>query len=211
VTPSGTGGLAAARSWSTIRAMDFSFRFDLWLALLRRSPRDAGSVELCVLRTAKGERKVVERLALTPERGIEGDRWLTDPHRREGNQVSLMNAHVLRSLAGAEPARQALAGDNLIVDLDLSEANLPVGTRLHVGACVLEITPDPHRPCRLFEARYGVGAVKRVNRGNARGLRARGVLARCVRGGAIARGDRIDVHRPVADESRPATAAGRAR
>ncbi|MBI5363571.1 MAG: MOSC domain-containing protein [Planctomycetes bacterium] len=175
--------------------MDLSFRFDWWLSRIARSPKDAGRVELCVLRPARGERRIVETLALTPERGIEGDRWLVDPHRREGNQVSLMNAHVLRAIAGDDAERMALAGDNLVVDLDLTEANLPPGTVLAVGECELEITPEPHRPCRLFEKRYGVTAVKRVKRGNATGRRTRGVLARCVRGGAICTGDAIVVKR----------------
>ncbi|MBK7878865.1 MAG: hypothetical protein IPJ77_24665 [Planctomycetes bacterium] len=175
--------------------MDLSFRFDWWLARLTRSPKHGGRVELCVLRPEHGARRVVDELAVTPERGIEGDRWLVDPHRREGNQVSLMNVHVLRALAGDDAQRMALAGDNLVVDLDLSEANLPPGTRLVVGACELEISSDPHRPCRLFEGRYGATAVKKVKRGNATGRRTRGVLAQCVRGGTIRRGDAIVVRR----------------
>jgi MOSC domain-containing protein YiiM len=178
--------------------MDFSFRFDLWLALLRRSPRDRGRVELCVVRSARGERRVAESLEVSPEHGVEGDRWLTDPHRRPGNQVSLMNVHVLRSLAGDDAERMALAGDNLIVDLDLAEANLPAGTVLAIGGAELEISTDPHRPCRLFEARYGVTAVKKVKRGNARGRRTRGVLARCAKAGTIRTGDAIEVRRNVA-------------
>ncbi len=175
--------------------MDFSFRFDWWLARLARSPKDAGRVELCVLRPEHGARRLVDALELTPERGIEGDRWLVDPHRRAGNQVSLMNVHVLRAVAGEDMERMALAGDNVIVDLDLSEANLPPGTVLAIGTCELEISNDPHRPCRLFENRYGVGAVKRVKRGNAKGARTRGVLATCVKAGTIHRGDAIEVRR----------------
>lgn len=175
--------------------MDLSFRFDLWLALLRRSPRDHGKVELCVVRTAKGERETPSELRVSPERGVEGDRWLTDPHKRPGNQVSLINLHVLRSLAGRDVDRMALAGDNLIVDLDLAEASLPAGTKLAVGGAELEISTDPHRPCRSFEARYGVSAVKKVRRGIARGRRSRGVLARCTKAGTIRVGDAIAVVR----------------
>ena len=83
----------------------------------------------------------------------------------------------------------------LFTDLDLSEANLPPGTVLAIGTCELEISSDPHRPCRLFENRYGVGAVKRVKRGNAKGARTRGVLATCVKAGTIHRGDAIEVRR----------------
>lgn len=182
--------------------MDLSFRFDLWLARLARSPRDQGRVELCVLRPARGERKVVDALAVSPENGIEGDRWLTDAHGRPGNQVSLMNVHVLRSLAGDDVERMALAGDNLIVDLDLTEESLPPGTVLAIGGAELEISTDPHRPCRLFEARFGVTAVKKVKRGNAKGRRSRGVLARCVKAGTIHTGDAIEVRRGTATPGR---------
>lgn len=178
--------------------MDFSFRFDWWLSRIQRSPKDEGRVELCVIRPERGERRVVDELVITPEHGIEGDRWRSDPHRRPGNQVSLMNAHVLRAIAGDDAQRMALAGDNLVVDLDLSETNLPPGTVLVAGECELEISTEPHRPCRLFEARYGIGAVKRVKRGNATGRRTRGVLARCLRGGAIRARDVVSVkRRPV--------------
>jgi hypothetical protein len=177
--------------------LDLSFRFDWWYARLPRSPREGGRVEHCVLRPAHGERLVVAELRVTPELGIDGDRWRDDERRKPGSQVSLINGHVLRSLAGDDPQRMALAGDNLIVDLDLSESNLPAGTVLEVGDCVLEISTDPHRPCRKFHERFGVVAVKKVVRADRRGRRTRGVLTRCVRAGTIRTGDPIRVRRPA--------------
>jgi MOSC domain-containing protein YiiM len=177
--------------------MDLSFRHDLWIARLPRSPLDGGTVERCVVRRGTGERDTPDAVHVSPEGGVEGDRWAADAHARAGNQVSLVNVHVLRALTDGDPRRMALSGDNLQVDLDLSEANLPVGTRLAIGDALLEVTPDPHRPCRSFAERYGAIGAKRVTRANRKGLRGRGVLARVVRGGTVRVGDRISVERPA--------------
>jgi len=128
---------------------------------------------------------------------MQGDRWYDDPDRREGNQVSLMNATVLRSLAGDDTARQALAGDNIIADLDLSEANLPVGSRLRAGTTCFEVTPEPHRPCASFIERFGTTAAKKVARAARKGRRGRGVMLRIIEGGSVQVGDTLSV------ESRP--------
>jgi hypothetical protein len=175
--------------------VDLSFRFDLWYARLPASPKDEGRVVRCVVRPARGERATPETIRVSPERGVELDRWVADPARRPGNQVSLVNVHVLRSLAGGEE-RMALSGDNLQVDLELSEQNLPVGTRLTIGSALLEVSADPHRPCAKFHERYGASAVKKVVRASKRGRRGRGLLATVLRAGEIRVGDAIRVERP---------------
>jgi hypothetical protein len=177
--------------------MDLSFRFDWWFRSLPKSPRDLGRVTRCVLRPAKGERAKVERLELTVEGGISGDRWSSDPDRVSGNQVSLINVHVVDSLSDKDEQRALLAGDNLHVDLDLSEANLPVGTTLTIGDVVLEVSDVLHRPCRSFHARFGASGVKKVARANRVGKRGRGVLTRVLRPGTIRAGDSIHVKRPL--------------
>ena len=174
--------------------MDLSFRHDLWWALLPRSPRDGGRVELCVVRPAHGERQIVESLQLTPGRGATGDHWHEDPERSPGSEVALINAHVARAVA-RDRDHPGHTGDNLHVDLDLSELNLPVGTRLALGDVVLEVSADIHRPCKSFHDRFGKLAAQRVARANRRGLRGRGVLCRVVAGGAITVGMPIRVLR----------------
>jgi MOSC domain-containing protein YiiM len=178
--------------------MDLSFRHDFWLRRLPSSPKTLGRVERIVVRPRKGERTEPESVEVSPERGVHGDRWESDPHRRPGNQVSLMNVHVLHALIDGDARRFAPAGDNLVVDLDLSEANLPVGSLLTIDAVVLEVTPDPHRPCASFLERYGALAAKRVARGNRIGLRTRGVLACVVVGGTIRIGSAVHARRPGA-------------
>jgi len=179
--------------------MDFSFRHDLWWRRLPSSPKDRGRVVGLVVRTGEagaGGRETPAAIRVEPGAGVVGDSFARHPKAPEGAQVSLINAHVLRSLAGADPRRAALAGDNLQVDLDLSEANLPVGTRLGVGGAWLEVSEVPHRPCRSFAERFGVLAARRVARANRMGRRGRGVLCRVVAGGEIRVGDTIEVRRP---------------
>ena len=95
------------------------------------------------------------------------------------------------SLIAASPDRWALAGDQLYVDLDLSETNTPPGTRLQVGSALLEVTAEPHRGCGKFSRRFGVDAAKLVNSDVGRALNLRGINARVVRGGTVRTGDTI--------------------
>jgi hypothetical protein len=168
------------------------------LAEVLASPHDAGTLELIVVRPNSGERRMLTTATLTLEGGIAGDRWSTDPPPRgsEGqpdprNQVSLMNSRILRQIAGHEDA-VCLAGDNLIVDFDVSEGNLPAGSRLTVGASVvLEITEIPHTGCNSFAARYGDDARAFINNSQGRELHLRGRYARIVVGGMITAGDTV--------------------
>ena len=61
-----------------------------------------------------------------------------------------MSARVVDLVAAGDRERWALAGDQLYVDLDISEANLPAGTRLALGSAVIEVTPEPHTGCVKF-------------------------------------------------------------
>ena len=178
--------------------LDLSWRFDRWFDHLPPSPRDAGRVERCVVRTGRGQRETPETIELDPGRGVVGDTWTVHEHSVPDSEVSLINVHVIRSLCKGDESRMPLSGDNLQVDLDLSEANLPVGTRLAIGdQVVLLVAPFPHRPCRSFVARFGATAAKKVARANRRGLRGRGVLCTVEVGGTVRRGDAIGVQRPA--------------
>lgn len=173
--------------------MDFSFRFDRWLEELPPSPRERGLVVRCVLRTGPGERSTPEQVTVEPGRGVLGDHWGRYAYDEPGNEVSLVNVHVLSALAGGDEAAMTLSGDNFHVDLDLSEENLPVGTELALGTALLRVSPMPHRPCRKFVQRFGPMAAKRVARGNHLGHRTRGVLCEVIAGGKIHAGDEVVV------------------
>jgi MOSC domain len=155
------------------------------------SPQDEGQLVAVVVRPAASERRVLTAAQLTPAGGIDGDRWASEPAPNPAGQFSLMNARFLRQIAGHDDA-VPLAGDNLIVDLDLSEENLPAGSRLAIGeTVVVEINDTPHTGCGKFQKRYGAEARAFMN--NARGmqLHLRGRYGCVVSGGTITVGDAI--------------------
>ena len=99
-------------------------------------------------------------------------------------QLNVMNSRVI-ALVAQERERWHLAGDQLFVDLDLSGENVPPGTRLALGAAVIEVTAQPHTGCQKFVSRFGLDAMKFVNSPLGRQLNLRGINAKVVRPGAI--------------------------
>jgi hypothetical protein len=168
---------------------------------IRRSPEDGGRVELVVRRPAVSAREVLDEGALDPVEGLLGDSWrergsgrTPDGSAHPDMQINVMNARVAALVAGPID-RWQLAGDQLYVDLDLSERNLPPGTRLALGSAVIEITDQPHRGCAKFVERFGEEAMRFVNSPVGRDLRLRGANARVVVAGVVRAGDRIRVVR----------------
>jgi MOSC domain-containing protein YiiM len=168
------------------------------LPLVRSAPSDEGSVRLIVRRPAPDEREVVAEARLTPEEGLVGDDWArrgsrggSAPPARYA-QLTMMNARVAELICGgSDPADWAAAGDQLFVDLDLSVAGLPPGTRLAVGEAVVEISAEPHTGCAKFSARFGPDAVRFANSPQGRALRLRGANASIVQAGVVRAGDCI--------------------
>ena len=168
------------------------------LPQVRQSPADGGTLVQIVVRPDKDLRELPQSCTVTPEAGIPADRWarycshqLPDGRLNPETQITLMNSRCLSLVAGSQD-RWPLAGDNLVVDLDLSEAKLPVGQRLKIGEAILEITAKPHTGCAKFSSRFGVDAFKFVNAPEHKGLRLRGVHAQVVQAGRITVGDRIE-------------------
>jgi hypothetical protein len=162
---------------------------------VRLSPRDGGALRLIVRRPAVNRREVVDEAQLDTELGLLGDNWkqrgsraTADGSAHPDMQLNIMNARAA-ALVAPDPGRWALAGDQLFLDLDLSGENLPVGTRLALGAAVIEITAPPHTGCRKFVARFGADAMAFVNSPQGRALNLRGINAKVIRGGTIRVGD----------------------
>lgn len=165
---------------------------------VRATPSNAGTLVAIVVRPDRERRELPEAGELTPEAGLVGDRWLRHVTRRlpdgrvnPDTQLTLMNTRFLAPLAG-DRDRWPLAGDNLLVDFDLSEANLPAGQRVRIGEAVVEISAEPHTGCSKFAKRFGPDALKFVNSSAGRALRLRGVNAQVVQAGRVRVGDRME-------------------
>ena len=163
---------------------------------VRASPADNGRVELIARRPEVDAREVLEEAMLDPDGGLVGDNWHVKPSLKTGApnpeaQLTVMNSRTARLVAGEDRERWAEAGDQLYVDLDLSSANLPPGTRLRVGEAVIEVSAEPHLGCGKFLKRFGIEAQKLVNSAVGRELNMRGINTTIITGGVVRTGDPI--------------------
>jgi len=165
------------------------------LVHIEDSPKDGGTLRLIVRRPRIGARDVVAEAELDVTVGLVGDTWSTRPSWRRNfrapdpdAQVTIMNARATALVAHTDN-RWPLVGDQLYVDLDLSDENLPAGTQLSLGSAVIEVTAAPHTGCRKFSERFGVEATKFVNSKDGKRLRLRGIKAKVVQSGTIRAGD----------------------
>jgi len=167
------------------------------LASVEAAPKAEGRLEAIVLRPTRETRRTVDEADLDAERGVVGDNWLErgsssspDGSAQLDSQVTLISTRVLAAIE-PDPGRWPLAGDQLYVDFDLSQENLPIGALLEVGDAVLEVSPAPHIGCAKFSARFGSDALKWTNSPIGRELRMRGMNAMVVRGGTVRVGDAV--------------------
>lgn len=164
---------------------------------IRQSPKESGTVQLIVRRPEENAREVLEEGQLSLEEGLVGDMWQRRPCRRSTDgtahpdmQLNLMNVRAIDLIAG-ERDRWHLAGDQLFVDLDLSDENLPPGTRLSLGSAVIEVTDQPHTGCFKFQERFGADALKFVNSPIGKELNLRGINAKVIQAGTVRPGDSV--------------------
>lgn len=164
---------------------------------IRRAPADVGLVDLVVRRPTVGGREVLDEGTLDLSEGLVGDNWRSRGSSRTPDgaadplaQLNVISAR-LSAFVAIDPDRRALAGDQLHLDLDLSQANLPAGTRLAVGSAVIEVTAKPHLGCAKFVDRFGRDAMRFVNSPVGRELRLRGLNARVVVAGTVRPGDEV--------------------
>jgi hypothetical protein len=167
------------------------------LEQIRQAPADNGLLQLIARRPAIGERELLQEGQLDPVAGLVGDNWktrgdLATPKRSPNpeTQLTIMNARAADLVAGSQE-RWPLAGDQLFIDLDLSLANLPAGTRLSIGSATVEITPEPHTGCKKFVERFGMNAMEFVNSPEGKQLCLRGINTRVVEAGTIRVGDTV--------------------
>ena len=179
-----------------------SEQLEAGLPHIRQSPRTEGELQLIVRRPKVLERELLSEAKLDRHEGLIGDNWQFKPSSRTPDksphpdmQLTIINARAI-DLVAQTKERWSLAGDQLYIDLDLSEKNLPAETRISLGTAVVEITAQPHTGCQKFVDRYGLAAMKFVNSMVGRELNLRGVNAKVIEPGVIKIGDKAIVMRP---------------
>jgi hypothetical protein len=162
---------------------------------IRQSPKDGGLLAMIVRRPTVDAREVLNEAELSTIEGLIGDSWNMRRSTRTADgsphpemQINIMNARAVDLVAQAKE-RWPLAGDQLFLDMDLSKANLPAGSRISIGSAVLEVTEPPHTGCQKFVSRFGVDAMKFVNSEVGKELCLRGINAKVVQEGTIRVGD----------------------
>ncbi len=156
---------------------------------IRQAPKDDGVLKMIVRRPEVDSRETLQEAELSLVDGLVGDNWkmrgsrhMPDGSANPNAQITVMNARSI-ALIAQTGNRWPLAGDQLFVDLDLSDDNLPPGTRLAIGSAVLEVSPVPHTGCNKFSSRFGVEAMKFVNTPEGKQLHLRGINTRIVQAG----------------------------
>ena len=162
------------------------------------APSDGGRLELIVRRPVPGERETLESGELTREHGLLGDGWLErgsrqtpDGSAEPARQITLMNSRAAALFAG-DRSCWPLAGDQLYVDFDLSEDNVPAGTRLRIGTAVVEVSVEPHTGCQKFTERFGLEAARFLRSHEGKPFQLRGINARVVEPGTVSVGDSVE-------------------
>jgi len=174
---------------------------DLMAALphVLAAPRDTGPVSMLCLRPAIGQRTFPDRITMTRNQGIPGERWLTTPWLRLPDgapepaiQVSILPVRVM-NLVWRDRTATPHPGDPIVADLDMSEANLPEGTLLQAGSAVLRVSSVWNDACVKWKVRYGVAAKDWIVAPGHKELRLRGVLCSVETDGEFCLGDVIRV------------------
>ena len=142
-----------------------------------------------VARNIDGSREVLSDVKLDKVMGVVPDRWYLDPKRSLNEQIATMNHQVAEYFANGQSL--TLYGDALFLDIDMAEEHLPVGATLHIGQCILQVTPEPHNPCAKFRDRFGTPAFVACARN--KHLNLRGVYLQVIQGGPVSVEDKITV------------------
>ncbi len=161
------------------------------------APKDAGQVRLLCSRPKPNARTYPDRLDVSRSQGVAGDfemsrPWLVLPDGSPDprNQVSIISWRVL-DLVWRERNPLAHPGDNIAVDMNLTEENLPVGTFLAVGSAVLRVSDEPNEGCVKWKVRFGRDALDWVAAPGHLPLRLRGLFCSVERDGNVRLGDTV--------------------
>lgn len=161
------------------------------------APKDDAPALILCFRPGFNQRRFPDRLTLTRDQGIPGERWRSAPWLRlsDGSpdpriQVSILPSRVMDAV-WLDRETSPHPGDTIICDLDTSHANLPVGSLLQAGTAVLRVSDVFNDACVKWKVRYGAAAKDWITAPGHPALRLRGILCSIERDGQIALGDRI--------------------
>ena len=142
---------------------------DAAVAHILNAPKDRATITQLCIRPDYGKRKFVRRVHALRETGIAGCRFARAPWLQlpDGSgdpriQVSILPQRVLDLVYNPnnpEDAQTVHPGDTMVVDMDLSERNLPIGTLLQAGSCVLRVSDKFNDACVKWRHRYGQDAL----------------------------------------------------
>ena len=158
---------------------------------LPAAPTDRGRVVALCVRPDRNRRAFPDGVRLTCDVGMPGDRWSRADAPEPSMQLATMQASIADLIANCQGIE--MFGDNLYLDLDLSSANLPTGSRLRVGSATLEVTGEPHNGCVKFKERFGKDALRFVARKETREHNLRGIYLKVVEDGDVSVGDPVEV------------------
>ncbi len=151
------------------------------------SPSDGGALKLLVARQPNHARMTPAHTTVSVDLALPGDRWSIDNKAGVHSQLSVMNTRVAELICNGQAL--TLPGDNLLLDLDLSEANLPIGSQLRLGSSLLEVTPKAHTGCKHFAQRFGKVARKLTQEPKFVPMRLRGLFLCVIEPGELRVGD----------------------
>lgn len=161
------------------------------------APRSDGPIQLLCLRPRHNQRSFPDRLTLTRAAGVVGDceaadPWLTLPDGSPDpqTQVSILPSRVLDLVWPSRDPRLH-PGDNIIVDLDLTHANLPTGTLLRAGTAILRVSAEPNDGCAKWKVRCGKAAHDWVRASAHAPFRLRGLFCSVEQDGILTLEDTI--------------------
>jgi MOSC domain-containing protein YiiM len=185
-----SNGIDSATVGQTDRHLSIDVLEAGWAGIEPR-PTDVGRVRLLVRRGEGGLRDTPRRGRLTAEHGLFGDAWGRSQGGSAAGQLTVMEFAIATLIANGQSL--CLFGDQLFIDLDLSRANLPTGSRLEVGTALLEVTEKPHNGCLKFRSRFGADALRFVSRPDLRDRNFRGIYMQVLRDGEVEVGDAVRV------------------
>jgi hypothetical protein len=157
------------------------------------APLQEGRLTCILARLSNDERYTPQTISVEVRAGIPEDRWRDADNPNPDQQIAVQGHRIATLIGNGQPL--SLFGDNLTLDLDLSEENLPVGSLVEIGSAAFVVTPDAHTGCSKYKARFGLDALKFISARERRDQRLRGLYFRVVMPGEISIGDSVRVSR----------------